>query len=268
MVVERKSIKVDFHTHSSDLGGHVKSTIDDLLKGSFDVGLDVISITNHYDGFDVIKLSPEKYVSCADAICANDKAIFFERGEKFLYLFRGMEYRGPEGHHLIIGGNKKIEFRDNLRDTLYCAKDKGSIVGPAHPFITLFAGSSMSILESNVESYDFVETFNALSTPKCNSRATAFACDFGLSGISNSDDHVGKPGSSFTCLEGCISGDIIRDVQLIKKSVSGGKIIGGLEKYMGFISKMSTFAPSYFRSQTSFKGVMNICKAGVKYFLH
>jgi len=263
---EQKSIKVDFHTHSCDQGRHVNSTTDALVKRAFSVGLDAMAIANSGDYFDRLAGNPGKYVYCAKAVDSGSEAVLFERDNEFLYVMRGMEYNGREGHHLILGGEGKIEYRDNLSDTLLCAKDKRSIVGPAHPFNTFCSGSTIDVLNSHVKLYDFVETFNALNVRKYNRLASTFARKNGLPGITNSDDHVGKVGSSFTSLEGCLSLDLNTDIESIKDKIVSDNIGVGLEKYTSFLSKANTFGLSHLRDGFSLEKVFRLFGNGTRYF--
>ncbi|NPE26546.1 hypothetical protein HNV12_00915 [Methanococcoides sp. SA1] len=266
-MVSSGETKVDLHVHSSNLRKSIKSDVNCLVGRAFDVDLDAFAVTDDKDYFGQVANDPAKYVSCANACSVGDEAILFERGDRLLYLVRGVEYRNKEGHYLIVGGDKEIVCWDDLRDTLVAAKDNGAIVGPAHSFLKICGGASYETIVRDKDLFDFVETFNSLGTKTCNARAVGVAEELNLSGLANSDDHRGRPGSSYTRVVGSFDGDVERDIGGLKRSIVDGDIVGYVEKYTGFFSMVNTFVMPHLRKEgISLDLLAKFAREGKSYF--
>jgi predicted metal-dependent phosphoesterase TrpH len=172
--------RFDLHVHSY----HSKDACnppDELVSAALAKGLCGIAITDH-DNCDA-HLQPHP----------------ISAPEGFLVV-PGVEVSTAEGHLLCIGTTLPRLKGRPAKDVVEAIHAAGGIAIPAHPFDSWRAGIRPSVLDSL--DIDALEVFNAaVSSPKFNELAFAYAKSRGLSMTASSDAHhasaVGTASTSF-----------------------------------------------------------------------
>ncbi|MCD4770894.1 hypothetical protein K8R30_00580 [archaeon] len=242
------AIKMDLHSHSKYSGDAYLRDItpQKMFDYAFDNDLDVLAVTDARADlfFDRVSGSPEKYLEGIELLDKNKEIAVFKKGGYNLHLLRGMEHHDDCGGHILqIGGERKIEYDKSrgLGDRIKYAHDEGALAGVAHPYFVDFGGADAETLERLARDADFVESFNSCSEKKYNDMATEFVKERGYVGLSNSDDHNGKPGRAHSILDVDLVGDLGKDSQAIKNAVMNGNVLGHHQSYTGFLEKVYVF---------------------------
>lgn len=259
-------IKIDFHTHTNRLNRQVNTTASALIRMALSKGMDAIAITDKTDTqFDEIRNHPEEHFPGIKIREITPEAISLSYHHKPLYIIRGVEYRFPEGHFLAIGGESTLNTPETLEDALSFAKDNNILIGPAHPFIRMAGGCSRKTIEKYWENFSFVESFNALSSGKCNRESTRIAHQLGLPQLASSDDHRGIPGSSYTVLRGQLEGNAKKDTQTIKRAIYENQIEKLYRMPTNCFSKFDTFIAHSLVGKTLQERLKLIYRVGSRY---
>lgn len=170
--------RFDLHVHSF----HSKDACDPpeaLVEAAVKAGLHGIAITDH------------------DSCDAHLPARPISAPEGFLVV-PGVEVGTAEGHLLCIGATLPRMKGRPAREVAAAIHAAGGIAIPAHPFDTWRAG----IRPATLDSLDIsaLEVFNAaVTSPKHNTLALAYAKQRGLSQTASSDaHHASAVGTAFT----------------------------------------------------------------------
>jgi hypothetical protein len=240
--------RLDAHGHSMFSGDSYlkRCTPERILENSIKAGLDGLVITDTRVDmfFDAVADNPRRHIPFSDEIFVRPDLIYFRdyRNNRWLSIFRGMEYHDEKGHLLVICNEKKIEYNhkyDN-KDRIKQAHDHGGLVGVAHPFYLEYGGTSRKEFEKIAEDLDFVEIFNPLSKPEFNNAAKQAAKEYGLPGLCNSDFHDCKPARAYTTLD--ISYGIFDKVgERVKDAINKDRVINCHEEYVSTLGKVNTF---------------------------
>ena len=173
-------INAELHCHNSFSNFHVGDkeppydcniSFKDQLERSYNLGLDVIFITNHntLDGYH--QLVEYK----------NNHAKF-----KNISVFPAEEITIDTGAHVLAYGiHSEIPAGISLEEVLDKVKDQDSVSSAPHPF------SLLDALRDNTKQCDMVEVFNSYNVDiLSNARAAQFALDNNMIQVAGSDSHV------------------------------------------------------------------------------
>lgn len=249
--------KIDCHVHSEYSGDSAVRgcTPKRVIKRAIDKGLDGIVVCDARADvfFDEVRKKPELYLPDEIQLIKGSDEALYVRGRNNgddgnnknngFYVLRGMEHHDDKGHLLEIGGHSQIVYRKEagLNERIFRAHNNGGLIGIAHPFYTDFGGVSREDFDKIIDNVDFVEIFNAISTPNYNDMAMVEAERYSVPGLSNSDDHNAKPGRGYTVL-GIEPEESIDDtVDAIKGAIKEGNIVSYNKEYTGFLEKLWIF---------------------------
>ncbi|NIA23579.1 MAG: hypothetical protein GWP03_05425 [Proteobacteria bacterium] len=157
------------------------------------------------------------------------------------FLVRGMEKHDFGGHLLIIGTDKKIEYKKHytIDDWINFTHDNGGICGAAHPILRFVGGMGEEMLIKYIDKLDFIESFNAqlVFYKKANSRAEAISVRYDIPGIATPDSHNHKNIAKayfYTKI------NIPPDMEAVKKIISG-KSFTNVKHYVSYADLIRTY---------------------------
>ena len=160
--------RFDLHTHSY-YSKDACNPPEELVAAAVQKGLDGIAITDH------------------DSCDAHLQRVPISAPDGFL-IVSGVEVSTAEGHLLCIGATLPRMKGCPAREVVETIKAAGGIAIPAHPFDTWRAGIRPAVLDTL--DISALEVFNAaVTSPKHNERAKAYAQARGLSMTASSDAH-------------------------------------------------------------------------------
>ena len=214
----KRSLKIDFHVHSS-FSFDSDMSPKDIVKLAKKSGLDAVAITDHNTiegGKEVEKLAG-----------------------KDLIVFVGSEIKTDKGE--IIGLNLKDEIPSKLPMIQTCKmiKEQGGFLIVPHPFDRLRSGIGKG-MDEIIKYIDAVEVFNARTLfHRFNKEALEFAERHKLGEVVGSDAHFGVEfGSAYTLVDSEKTKDgILKAVKNGKTKMVGWK--SGLRPHLKtFVTKM------------------------------
>lgn len=174
------TIKVELHCHNLFSNFHVGDdeppydcnvSIRDQLERSKKLGLDAVFVTNHntLDGYS--QLLQYK----------NDHDKF-----KNIKIYPAEEVTIDSGAHVLVYGvHKEIRPGLSLEEVIDEVKRQNGVTSAPHPF------SLLDAMRENAKKCDMIEVFNSNNVDVIsNAKATQFAEENNLIGVSGSDSHV------------------------------------------------------------------------------
>lgn len=193
-------LKIDLHVHT-DRSPDGCSTISEIAEVAKRKGLQGLAITDH------------------DLPLTESDALRLSSGLGLLVI-PGVELSTPAGHLIIL--NPKREFGGlSLRAVAEAARNDGSTVIIPHPMDPLSHGIGFSEANSLIPYSPLIETFNASTLSRYNSRAKDFASKYSLPMVAGSDAHLADAvGDAFTLVDSPFC-----DLTSVISSISAGKTI-------------------------------------------
>ncbi len=166
---------LDLHCHSWFSGDGVSSP-EALIASARAKGLSGFAITDH-NTCDAFHYLADQGLARRDGLPVED----------FLVI-PGVEVSTAEGHLLCIGAVLPQMKGRPASEVVRAVRDAGGLAIPAHPYDKFRAGIREPVLDAL--DVDAIEVFNAaISLPKFNEQARAYAERRGLPGIAASDAH-------------------------------------------------------------------------------
>lgn len=143
-----KWLPYELHTHTNHSDG--KQTFEELASNAKKIGLEGIAITDH------------NTISTFDSLVEVSK-------KNDLDIIKALEWTTFNGHILLLGIDKYIEWRDvtlnNFNDTLERIRADVKLIGIAHPFSIGGAISTGSYFEFEVNDWnniDYIEVWSGM----------------------------------------------------------------------------------------------------------
>ncbi|MEM2125526.1 MAG: PHP domain-containing protein [Candidatus Methanosuratincola sp.] len=193
-------LKIDLHVHT-DRSPDGCSSIMEVAEAAKRKGLQGLAITDH-----------DLPLTESDALRLSS--------ELGLLVVPGVELSTPAGHLIIL--NPKREFGGlSLRAVAEAARRDGSTVIIPHPMDPLSHGIGFSEASSLIPYCPLIETINASTLSRYNSRAKDFASRNSLPMVGGSDAHLADAvGDAFTVVDSPSC-----DMASVICSISAGKTI-------------------------------------------
>jgi len=164
---EAGKLRGDLHIHSI-YSADGREKVEDIISHSKDIGLDVISITDH------------------NTMKAYEKAPAL--AEKYgIIVIPGIEISTKQGHVLAYGISGMPPIRKGVKETIEAIHKLGGIAVAAHPFRVI---SGVGPLVAGREKFDGIEVKNARSTLADNKFARMLATSQKKGFKGGSDAHV------------------------------------------------------------------------------
>jgi len=173
--------RFDLHMHSF-FSKDAASSPEELIAAARMRGLSGIAITDH------------------DTCEAHEYLKSIRIPDGFLVI-PGVEVSTAEGHLLCIGATLPFMKGAPAAEVVAAARAAGAVPAPAHPFDRWRAGIRPDVLD--VLDIDAIEVFNsAVTSPRFNEQALAYATKRGLKPLASSDaHHASAVGVSTTTFE-------------------------------------------------------------------
>jgi len=160
-------LRGDLHIHSIH-SADGREKVEDIISHSKEIGLDIISITDH------------------NTMKAYEKAPAL--AEKYgIILIPGIEISTKQGHVLAYGISGMPPIRKGVKETIEAVHKLGGIAVAAHPFRVI---SGVGHLVAGREKFDGIEVKNARSTLADNKFARMLATSQKKGFLGGSDAHV------------------------------------------------------------------------------
>lgn len=221
-------MKLDMHCHTREGSIDGKVGLEDYIVRLKELGYDGMLITDHnsYNGYRYWK-----------------ENIKGRRHQDFVVL-KGIEYDTINAGHMLIVMPENVKLKIlELRGLplpllIFLVHTFGGIIGPAHPygekymslFHTRYFRKNPEMNKTILNSFDFMEVFNACEPAQANMLARKTAAKYGLPGFGGSDSHkLSCVGTAYTRLPKAITTES-ELIALVKKRVpiqSGGSLYTG-----------------------------------------
>lgn len=196
-------LKIDLHVHT-DRSHDGCSCIREIAEAAKRKGLDGFAITDH-----------DLMLSESDAL-----NLSCELG---ILVLPGVELSTPEGHLIVL--NPKREFGNlPLRAVAESARQDGSTFIIPHPMDPLSHGIGFSEATFLIPYSPLIETLNASTLNRYNSRAKDFALRNSLPMVAGSDAHLAEAvGDAFTVVDSpsCDMASVLSSISIGKTAPSG-----------------------------------------------
>lgn len=165
-------LAVELHAHSvHSYDG--RDSVEQLLDGAREAGLDAIAITDH------------------DDFAAGQRAA--ELSSKDLLVIPGMEISSAAGHVLALGIDQPIDKALPFRKTIERIHDASGIAVVPHPFQELRKGILGALPATEITTADAIEVYNSrLLTGRANRQADSLAEKFEMAKTAGSDAHIAE----------------------------------------------------------------------------
>lgn len=161
----------NFHQSRNDTPYDCGVSVRDQLERALQAGLDCIFVTNHntLDGYTQMRAFQQDHPKYAR-----------------IRVFPAEEITTNDGAHVIAYGlHEEIRPRMSFEETLDEIRSQDAVSMAPHPF------SLLDALREKAASCDLIEVFNSNNIDLiANAKATLFAEERGMTGVSGSDSHV------------------------------------------------------------------------------
>lgn len=191
----KDKVKASWHNHSRFSGKiFIKwCTPDKIARRAILGGLEILAITdiNNDEAVDYMLNRKREYK--IEPFDSRGAVIENQFGKK-IYLLRGIEFHGRQGHVLSVGHKGKMHPEKNYSavDIIKLIQDRGGLPILAHPFNTAVGGvdkETLDRIKREIHRGFYIEVFNAQSilVKNLNEMAECYAAENNIRGVVGSD---------------------------------------------------------------------------------